>query len=98
MYNTFFVINNFFQLKEQFNLSIMKGYVHFMLLHDKCTLVWEGSGYPRNRTPMGVSILALAHLTITSTKQFIAILDFFSCMIYNAMLPYGSYRVPPLMG
>ena len=55
-------------------------------------LVWEGSGYPRNGIPMGVSTLALLHLTITRTKQFIAKLDFISCVIYNAMLPYGSYH------
>ena len=46
----------------------MKGYT-FMLLHNKRTLVWEGSGYRRNGTPMGVSTLALVHLTITHTKH-----------------------------
>ena len=40
---------------------------------------------------MAVSILALAHLTITCTKQFVAKLDFISYMINNAMPPYGSY-------
>ena len=40
---------------------------------------------------MGVSALALANLTITRTKQFIAKLDFISYMIDNAMSPYGSY-------
>ena len=59
-----------------------------MLLHNKRTLVQEGSGYPRNGTPMGVSTLALARLTITLTKQFIVKLDFISFMIYNAMPPY----------
>ena len=58
-----------------------------MLLHNKHALVWEGSGYPRNGIPMGVSTLALAHLPITHTKQFIVKLDFTSCMIYNGWLP-----------
>ena len=69
----------------------MKDYI-FTLLHNKRTLVQEGSSYPSNGAPMGVSTLALAHLTITRTKQFIVKLDFISCVIYNAILPYGGYR------
>ena len=42
--------------------------------------------------PMGVFTLALVHLIITHTKQFIVKLDFISCMIYNAVPPYGGYR------
>ena len=45
---------------------------------------------------MSALALALAHLTITYTKQFIAKLDFISCMIYTAMLPDGGYQL--LMG
>ena len=63
-----------------------------MLLHNKRILVWEGSGYPRNGTPMGVSTLALAHLTITCTEQFIAKLNLIFYMIYNAMPPYSGYH------
>ena len=36
----------------------------FVKLHNKCTLVQEGPGYPRSGTPMGVSLLALAHLVM----------------------------------
>ena len=59
--------------------------------HNNRALVWEGSGYPRNRTPMGMSILALVHLTIKSTKQFVTMLDFIPYMIYNAMPSYCGY-------
>ena len=34
-----------------------------MQLREKPALVREGSGYSRNRTPMGVSISVLEHLT-----------------------------------
>ena len=52
-----------FQLKEQFNLPIIKGYtLHY------CTPVQEGSGYPTNGTSTGVSISILAHL---ATKRII---------------------------
>ena len=36
----------------------------FIKLCNKCALVREGPGYLRNDTPMGVSILALAHLVV----------------------------------
>ena len=39
----------------------------FVKLRNKCALVREGPGYPRNGTPMGVSILALAHLVVKRT-------------------------------
>ena len=68
-----------------------------MLLHNKYTLVREGSGYPRNGMPMGVFALALAHLTITHTKQLIAKLDFISYLIYNAISPFGGYLDPWLL-
>ena len=38
-------------------------------LHNKYALVQEGPSYPRNNTPMGVSLLALAHLVMKCTIQ-----------------------------
>ena len=47
-----------------------------MLLHNKCTLVQEGSGYPRNGTSMGASVLVLAHLAMKCVLQGVASLKF----------------------
>jgi len=50
--------------------------MNFVLLHNKCAVVWEGSGYPRNGIPMGVSISMLVHLVMKCTMQFIVSLNF----------------------
>ena len=50
--------------------------LHYVLLHNKCILVWEGSGYPRNRTSMGMSTSVLAYLAMKRVLQVIARLKF----------------------
>ena len=47
-----------------------------MLLHNKRAIVWEGSGYPRNGTSMGVSISVLVHLVMKRVLQVIVRLKF----------------------
>ena len=47
-----------------------------MLLHNKCALVWEGSGYPRNGTSKGMSISVLVHLAMKHVLQIIERLKF----------------------
>ena len=47
-----------------------------MLLHNKRTLVREGSGYPRNGTSMGMSVSVLVHLSMERVLQVIASLKF----------------------
>jgi len=45
-------------------------HVKFLLkLCNKCTLVWEAPGYPRNRISMGVSFLTAAHVVMKCTIQ-----------------------------
>ena len=60
-----------FQLEEQFNLPSYYEKLQFAPLHHKCTLVWEGSGYPRNGTSMGVSTSVLAHFAMKCVLQVI---------------------------
>ena len=62
-----------------------------MKLCNKCALVLEGPGYPRNSTPMGVSILALAHLVVKRTIQVKARQNIILLVSYDAMPPYGGY-------
>ena len=63
----------------------------FVKLCNKRVLVREGPGYPRNGTPMGVSLLALAHLVMKLTIQVKARQNIILSVSYDAMLPYGSY-------
>ena len=57
---------------------------HLLQLHNNCALVREGSSFPRNGIPMGVSVLAVAHLDMKCTKQFVVVkLDFIPCLIFN---------------
>ena len=58
MYNTFFVINKVFSTQRMIYFAYYER-LHFPLLRNKCALIWEGSGYPRNETPMDMSTLAL---------------------------------------
>ena len=62
----------------------------FVKLRNKCALVREGPGYPRNGTPMGVSILALAHLVVKRTIQVKARRNIILLVSYDAMPPYGG--------
>ena len=48
-------------------------------------LVREGPGYPRNGTPMGVSLLALANLVMKRTIQVKARLNIILSVSYDAM-------------
>ena len=61
----------------------------YLQLHNNSALVQQGSSHPRNRTPMGVSILALGHFTMQYLKQFIVKMGFIPRTIYNVTLPYG---------
>ena len=61
-----------------------------MKLHNKPTLVREGPSYPRNSTPIGVSLLALAHLVM---KHAIQVKASILSVRYDAMPPYGGYAV-----
>jgi len=60
-------------------------------LLNKYALVQEGPGYPRNGTPMGVSLLVLAHLVLKCTIQVKARQNIILSVSYDAMLPYGGY-------
>ena len=62
-----------------------------MKLRNKRALVWEGPGYPRNGTPMGVSLLALVHLVMKRTIQVKARQNIILLVSYDAMPPYGGY-------
>jgi len=66
--------------------------INLTLLHIKRALVWEGSGYPRNGTPMGVSFSVLAHLVMKRMTQFIMRLNLF------LRVSYDLWRQWPLMG
>ena len=59
-------------------------------LHYKCTLVQERSGYPRDKSPTGISISVLRHLTMECAIHIIARQNFVLWVSYDAMLPYGS--------
>jgi len=61
----------------------------FVKLRKKCTLVRERPGYPRNGTPMGMSILALAHLVVKRTIQ-VKVRQNILLVSYDAMPPYGG--------
>jgi len=63
-----------YQLKEHINSFVLWGCTLGCYI-TKCALVWEGSGYPRNGTPMSVSISVLVHLVMKCTIQFIARLN-----------------------
>jgi len=63
----------------------------FVKLRNKCALVREGPGYPRNGTLMGVSLLALAHLVLKHTIQVKARQNIILSVSYDAMPPYGGY-------
>ena len=62
----------------------------FVKLCNKCALVREASSYPRNGTPMGMSLLALAHLVIKLTIQVKARQNIILLVSYDAMPPYGG--------
>ena len=47
-----------------------------MLVHNKRIVVQEGSGYPRNRTSMGVFASVLPHLAMKCILQVIARIKF----------------------
>ena len=61
-----------------------------MLLQNKCVLVQERSGYPRNETSMGVSVSLLAHLAMKHVLQVITSLKFILLVSCDAMPPYGG--------
>jgi len=63
MYNTFVIIKQYFSTNGKFN-PLLHASMKFMLLRMKSAIVREASGHPRNRTPMGMSISALAHLVM----------------------------------
>ena len=63
----------------------------FVKLRNKRALVREGPSYPRNGTPMGVSLLALAHLVMKRTIQVKARQNIILSVSYDAMPPYGGY-------
>jgi len=61
-------------MKQQYSVVRMAELAHiktkkFVKLRNKHALVREGPGYPRNDTPMGVSLLALGHLVMKRTIQ-----------------------------
>ena len=61
-------------MKQQYSIVRMAELAHiktkkFVKLHNKRALVREGPGYPRNGIPMGVSLMALAHLVMKRTIQ-----------------------------
>ena len=62
----------------------------FVKLFNKRALVREGPGYPRNGAPMGVPLLALAHLVMKRTIQVKARQNII-LVSYGAMPPYGGY-------
>ena len=62
----------------------------FVKLCNKRALVREGPGYPRNGTPMGVSLLTLARLVMKHTIQVKARQNIL-LVSYDAMPPYGGY-------
>ena len=64
----------------------------FVKLRNKRALIREGPGYPRNGTPMGVFILALAHLVVKRTIQ-VKVRQNILLASYDAMPPYGGYWV-----
>jgi len=60
-------------------------------LRNKRALVQEGPGYPKNGTPMGVSILALAYLVVKHTIQVKVRQNIILLVSCDAMPPYGGY-------
>ena len=65
-------------------------HIKIVKLRNKCALVWEESGCPRNGTPMGMSLLALAHLVMKHTIQVKARQNIVLLMSYDTMPPYGG--------
>jgi len=53
----------------------------------------EEPGYPRNSTPMGVAILALAHLVMKCTIQVKVRQNIILLLSYDAIPPYGGMEV-----
>jgi len=60
-------------------------------LRNKRTLVQEGPGYPRNSTPVGVSLLAPAHLVMKHTIQVKVRQNIILLVSCDAMPPYGGF-------
>ena len=50
--------------------------LHFVLVHNKRIVVQEGSGYPRNRTSLGVFASVPAHLAMKCILQIIVRVKF----------------------
>ena len=81
-------------MKQQYYVVRMAKLVYiktkkFVKLHIKRALVQEGPNYPRNSTPMGVFLLALAHLIMKGTIQ-VKVRQNILSKSYDAMPPYGS--------
>ena len=79
----FSLLNTTFQFKERFDSLVLQR--NFTQLCKKHAIVQEESGYPRNGTPMAVSISVLVHLVRKHTIQFIARLNLILGVSYDAI-------------
>ena len=82
--------NNFFILILELHFNLVFSKIFITRLHNKCTIVGVGTGYPSYCTPVGVPILKWVHCVLKRIWSFIWSRYVLIRMNYNLKPPYGS--------